>query len=138
MNKENLRKKYLELRKNICLSNKDKYNKEIFNRIIKLEEYLNSNLILTYVSLKDEVDTKGLIEYSLKLGKKVAVPKCIDKEMKFYLINSLFDLREGNYGILEPIGEDIVNDFSNSICIVPGICFDKECNRIGYGMRILW
>ena len=137
MNKEVLRKKYFNIRRDIGILNKSKHDKEIFKKTTNLEEYLGSCLVLTYVSLNDEVDTKELIEYSLKIGKKVAVPKCIGKEMKFYLINSLSELKKGYFRILEPTNENIVKDFKNSICIIPGVCFDNEGNRIGYGARLL-
>ena len=133
MNKENLRKKYLYIRRNILPEDKEKYNKEIFEKIINLQEYIENKLILTYVSLKDEVDTLKLIEYSLSIGKKVAVPKCIGKEMRFKYLTSISELKEGYFGILEPINNNIVDEFSESICIVPGICFDRDSNRIGYG-----
>ena len=131
MNKQTLRNKYKEIRKNI--KDKEKQDDIIFNKIINLEEYNKSNLILTYVSLKDEVDTMQLIEYSLAQGKKVAVPKCEGEDIIFYYINNLEDLEKGNFGILEPKTNELVNDFTNSICIIPGVAFDKENNRIGYG-----
>ena len=90
-------------------------------------------MVLIYVSLEDEVDTMGLIKYSLNIGKRVAVPKCENGLISFCYILSLDELEKGSYGILEPIGNNIVNSFKNSICIVPGVCFDKEGNRIGYG-----
>ena len=133
MNKEDVRKKYLDLRRNIFLKDKIKYDKEIYEKIVKLKEYLDCKLVLIYVSLKDEVDTIKLIEYSLSVGKMVAVPRCIGKEMKFYLINSLSDLKEGYFKILEPINNNVVIDFCDSICIVPGISFDKDGYRVGYG-----
>ena len=133
MNKEDLRKKYLYFRRNIDVKDKLKYDKEIFDKIIYLKEYLDSSLVLIYVSLKDEVDTIKIIEYSLSIGKKVAVPKCIDEKMEFHIINSLSELKEGYFGILEPINNNLVEDFENSICIVPGVCFDKDGNRVGYG-----
>ena len=131
MNKQILRNKYKEIRKNI--KDKEKQNDIIFNKIINLEEYKQSDLILTYVSLKEEVDTIKLIKYSFKLDKKVAVPKCEGEDIIFYYINSLKDLEEGKFGILEPKTNEIVNDFANSICIIPGVAFDKQNNRIGYG-----
>lgn len=131
MDKEILRNKYKEIRKNI----KDKENSDniIFNKIINLEEYKEAKLILTYVSLKEEVDTFKLIEYSLKNGKQVAVPKCEGDNIVFYNINALSDVEEGALKILEPRTKEIITDFNNSICIVPGVAFDKENNRIGYG-----
>ncbi len=131
MNKQILRNKYKEIRKNI----KDKREQAdlIFNKIINLKEYNQSNLILTYVSLNDEADTIKLIKHSLEENKIVAVPKCEGDDILFYYINSLEDLEEGNFGILEPKTNQIVNDFNKSICIVPGVAFDKQNNRIGYG-----
>ena len=74
MNKQSLRNKYKEIRKNI--KDKERQDGIIFNSITNLEEYKQSDLILTYVSLKDEVDTMKLIRYSFEQDKKVAVPKC--------------------------------------------------------------
>ena len=87
MDKEILRNKYKEIRKNI----KDKEDSDniIFNKIINLKEYKEAKLILTYVSLKEEIDTFKLIEYSLKNGKQVAVPKCKGDNIVFYNINIL-------------------------------------------------
>lgn len=131
MNKQILRNKYKEIRKNI--KNKEALDNKIFNKIIELKEYKESKMILIYVSLKDEVDTFKLIEHSLRIGKKVAVPKCEGDNIVFYNINTLSDLQEGSFRILEPKTNEIINDFSDSICIIPGIAFDKENNRIGYG-----
>lgn len=131
MNKQILRNKYKDIRKNI--ENKEMLNNRIFNKVIELKEYKQSDLILIYVSLKDEVDTFKLIEHSLKIGKRVAVPKCEGDNIVFYNINTLSDLKEGSFRILEPITNEIINNFSNSICIIPGVAFDRGNNRIGYG-----
>ena len=131
MNKQILRNKYKEIRKNI--KDKEEQANIIFNKVINLEEYKQNNLILTYVSLKDEADTIKLIEHSLEIGKQIAVPKCEGDDIVFYYISGFEDLQEGKFGILEPNTKEKVNDFTNSICIVPGIVFDKQNNRIGYG-----
>ena len=131
MNKQFLRNKYKQIRKSIL--NIEEQDDIIFNKVINLEEYIQTNLILIYVSLKEEVDTIKLIKYSLEKGKKVAVPKCEENDIKFYYINSLEDLEKGNFGILEPKTSQTVTNFNHSICIVPGVAFDKQNNRIGYG-----
>lgn len=133
MNKEILREKYLKIRKEINKVNREKYNNEIFKKVIDLEEYKQSKLLLVYVSLKDEVDTFKLIEHSLEIGKKVAVPKCIKDDIEFFYIESLNELEKGKFNILEPKANKKVKDFASSICIIPGVAFDKEMSRIGYG-----
>ena len=127
--KKELRSKYLTVRNTI---KSNKLDKEIFNRVITNEHIINCNLLLVYVSYNSEVDTINIIKYFL--GKKiVAVPKIENNIMNFYLINSLSDLKEGTFGILEPISNKIVTEFTNTVSITPGICFSKEFYRIGYG-----
>ena len=133
MNKEILRDKYLKIRKEINKVNREKYNNEIFKKIINLKEYKESKLVLIYVSLKDEVDTFRLIKHSLEIRKGVAVPKCVGNNIEFYYIQNLNELEKGKFNILEPKTDRKVIEFNNSICIIPGVAFDKELSRIGYG-----
>ena len=133
MDKRLLRGKYLKIREIICLANKEKYDKEIFNQIIELPEYKESSLVLSYIPIRDEVDTLKLIEYSFKNGKKVAAPKCEGDIINFYYIESINDLKKGYYGLMEPTNNNIVTNFEKSICMVPGVTFDKKNYRIGYG-----
>lgn len=133
MNKKILRDKYLKIRKEINKVNREKYNNEIFKKVIELKEYKESKLVLIYVSLKDEVDTFKLIKHSLEIGKKVAVPKCVGNNIEFYYIENLNELEKGKFNILEPKTDRKVIEFNNSICIIPVVAFDKENDRIGYG-----
>lgn len=131
MNKQYLRTKYRLIRKNI----KDKSKKDtiIYNKIIDSTMLNKYDVILIYVSILEEVDTIKLIKYLLNSSKKVAVPRIINNEMFFYLINDINDLKLGNFNILEPINGQVINCFDNCLCITPGICFDKNNYRIGYG-----
>lgn len=129
--KEILRKKYLLIRNNI--KNKDIKDNIIFNKVINNSRIKNASTILIYVSLEMEVDTKRLIKYFLK-EKRVCVPKVIkDGVMQFYYINEINDLSVGYKGILEPTTKTIYKNDYDSVCIVPGICFNNEGYRIGYG-----
>lgn len=131
--KNHLRNKYKNIRQKIDVKDKIKSNDIIFKKIINMQKYKNSNLILVYASKEDEVDTIRLINYSLKNNKKVALPKCNENHMDFYYIDSINELKKGSFNILEPITKNMVDDFNNSICVVPGVVFDKNKNRIGYG-----
>lgn len=130
--KEDLRKKYLEVRKNIL--KKDKKDETIFRKVIEEEFVKEAKTILAYVSLKDEVDTRRLITYFLGSGFRVAVPRIDGKMMRFYYIESFDDLEKGYRNILEPTCDCTpVLDFTKTVCITPGVCFNKEGYRIGYG-----
>ena len=128
--KKDLREKYLEVRRNIV--DKEKKDFIIYSKVIRNEMIINSRDILIYVSRDDEVDTIRLIKYFLN-SKRVAVPKIVNKEMIFYYINSLNDLERGYFGILEPITNMPVTDFSKAVAVTPGICFSKDLFRLGYG-----
>lgn len=135
--KNYLRKKYLLYRKSLSNSKKQIFDNRIFSKLISLNEYKTCEILLTYVSTPIEVDTKKLIEFALKDGKKVAVPKCIDGTHKidFYFINSLNNLEAAKFSLLEPktdICEKVVS-FDNSICVVPGFAYDNKGYRLGYG-----
>lgn len=130
MKKEFLRKKYKEKRDNI----KNKVTKDnlIYQKVINNKDILSSKTLLIYISINSEVDTIKIINYFLNT-KNIAVPKIIDNNMYFCYITNLNDLTPGKYNIPEPTNENIVTDFDNAICIVPGICYDKENYRVGYG-----
>ncbi len=130
MKKEFLRKKYKEKRDNI----KNKVTKDnlIYQKVINNKDILSSKTLLIYISINSEVDTTKIINYFLNT-KNIAVPKIIDNDMFFCYVTNLNELTSGKYNIPEPTNENIVTDFDNAICIVPGICYDKENYRIGYG-----
>lgn len=129
--KQILRKYYKTIRSNII--DRPKKDQAIFKQVINNCLIQDSSLILIYFSTKDEVDTKELIKFFLSSHKSVALPKVVDQAIIFYYITSINDVKTGRFGIKEPISDNKVSDYSNSVCIVPGICFDKNNYRIGYG-----
>ena len=127
--KQELRKKYLSIRKNICSTIPSSI---ITKKVLAHPKIITSSTILIYMSNNNEVDTKEIIN-SLLPSKKIALPKVIDKEIKFYYINSILELSPGYYGILEPITTNPVNNYDHTICITPGVCFSRDGYRLGYG-----
>lgn len=110
----------------------------IFSLLMNCEAYKNADAVFTYYSVGDEVDTVNIITKALADGKKVALPKCTDKNgmMKFYFIESIEgSLVDGMFSIREP-DVSVCNEadyFENSICLVPGIAFDVKGTRLGLG-----
>ena len=130
MTKAALRTKYQSIRQNI--KNKDQQNSLIFQQAVNNPQIKQSDLILIYLSFNDEVDTQPIINHFIK-SKKIAVPKITDSKMEFYYITPKTKFQKNKFGIPEPINSQKVSNFQNSVCLTPGICFDKNGNRLGYG-----
>ncbi len=166
MLKKDLRKMKMQERDRLSKERLQKLSSVITDKIIGLDEYKNADTILTFVSCRSEVRTDKLIEYSIKCGKKVGVPKVEGDIIRFYEIKSLEDLEPGYFGVLEPVisrigapkrileaglddfrktdtdteksgnldtGVSLELDPDGSFMIVPGLVFDRDLNRIGYG-----
>lgn len=121
----------------MSLSQRQQFDKAIFNNIIQLPQYNEAKMLLTFVSMGNiEVDTHALIKHALSNGKQVVVPRCIPGTalMEFCQINSFDDLEPGTFSVLEPKKQTkIIRSFPNSICIVPGLSFDMQGYRLGFG-----
>jgi 5-formyltetrahydrofolate cyclo-ligase len=134
MTKNELRKKYLELRR--CVEGRQEKSKEIYNRLCKVEEYLRSKKVMYYVSFNSEVDTQYMINEELrKREKKIYVPKVEGDNLLIFELSGFDELRPGFRNILEPIGENRLPEDPKKmdVVIVPGVVFDLLGNRIGYG-----
>lgn len=134
--KKKLREKIKKRRNMFTEEEKQRMSGEILSKVTSLEEYKRADVLFTYVSLKNEVDTFPLIFSAIKSGKMVAVPRCVEGKplMEFYFIHGRNDLESGSYGILEPIRnpERLCTD-RKGLCILPGLTFDRRGSRLGYG-----
>lgn len=109
----------------------------IQQRLFNSSWYQDAHTILFYVSYNNEVHTHVMVQDSLLHGKTVIVPKT-DTKNKTLILSALFswdDLCPGAYTILEPREKCIKEVLLASIdlCIIPGVVFDCNGNRIGYG-----
>ncbi len=87
------------------------------------------------MSLPEEVDTRGMIRRSLRLGKRVLVPRLTNRRLQPVKIRDVQkDLAPGRYGILEPKKHlKPVSLRTVDLVVVPGVAFDRRCNRLGRG-----
>lgn len=88
-----------------------------------------------YMALPDECDPVWLIKDAFESGKQVWLPKVEDVQnglMNFYPVRSLDELEPGPMNILEPpVKKNIY--FELDIMIIPGLAFDRNKTRLGYG-----
>ena len=100
---------------------------------LKTEQYRDAQTIYGYLPYNQEVRTVPMLERALADGKQVAVPKVCGEDMKFIYLTDLNQVEKGYAGIPEPIADEPVANDPNALVLMPGLAFDKEGHRIGYG-----
>lgn len=106
---------------------------ECYKRLLTLPAFINASCIYLYLSHDNEVDTLPIIQYCERCNIPMAAPRVEGQhDMNFYYFTSMNDLREGAFHILEPQGNQLAID-ENACVLIPGIAFDFQGNRIGYG-----
>ncbi len=134
--KKQLRAYYMSLRKALNAAEKKQRDEKLAKALLNSDLYRNCDELLVYVSFGIEVDTLEIIRTAFT-EKKVFCPRCVNGTniMEFYSVNSFDDLEQGSYGILEPMTDRaLIESFSdNSLCIVPGLSYDKNGYRLGFG-----
>lgn len=127
MNKNEIRKIILDKRNKII--NKKDLSTRIVSRVINFDVYKKANVIALYKSMASEVDTTDLINNSK--NKIILLPKIVNEKMEFILISNDTKYTKSNFGVMEPIGNIYMGNID--LIIIPGVSFDKERNRLGYG-----
>ncbi len=136
--KNELRKKFRELRDRLPFSYRKGANGKIArNFLAVLKELPQVKRVGVYVKTGSEVNTIPIIEELLKLKKTVAAPNVVPKNilLRFRVLkHGLKDCIFGEYNILEPSSKcPLVPIQKIDLFLVPGIAFDLQGHRIGYG-----
>ncbi len=97
------------------------------------QAYQKAKTIYGYLPYNQEVRTVPMLQRALDDGKRVAVPKCYGDEMRFIYLEDLSLVEKGFCGISEPIADGPVAEDQTALVLMPGLAFDKEGHRIGYG-----
>lgn len=136
--KEALRRQHLRARGGLPPDRCREWNARIRLRLLSFFPPRNSADVLTYVSSKDnEVDTLAIISELLERGIRVLVPVAVSPAigLSWSLLRDLNHLAPSRFGILEPVPamRQEMPPPPHSPCLVPGIAFDANGHRIGYG-----
>jgi len=126
----------LKLKRSLYPQDQKHHDDVIITRTLQsLDLVLQAKAICAYVSMRDEVDTKALLNWLFKRNKSVVVvPKVEGKSLKLYRIFDFKYLKESSFGILEPDNYCQTVDLTYpEIIITPGIAFSEKGYRIGYG-----
>jgi len=108
----------------------------ICQKIKQLDDYKNANRIAFYFAKEKEVSLNSLIGEAILEGKEVFLPRTLvsEKKLVFHQLFTLGELIPGPFGLLEPpVKNPVLEPDKFDIIFVPGIAFDWNKGRIGYG-----
>ncbi len=75
-----------------------------------------------------------MIRHALASGKRVILPKVAGKELSLFEIKDFdTDVSPGRWDILEPHETAPARITDVDLIVMPGVAFDEQGNRIGYG-----
>ena len=133
MDKKQLRKMIREKKKAMTEQEIQQRSEKLGQLFRQTEAYRNARSIYFYLPYNQEVRTVPMVLQALEDGKQVAVPKVYGDEMKFISIQNLNGIAEGYMGIPEPVADGPVAEDKTALILMPGLAFDREGHRIGYG-----
>jgi len=134
--KQNLRKLIQDKRNAIPAEERNNKSRKAAEKFFFTKDYVEAVNILLYFPFRSEIDTTIIIRKALRDRKKIILPRVWHKNLDLYYIeNYEHQLKKGSYGIMEPVPElcEPAEVSEMDLVIVPGVCFDKNFNRLGYG-----
>ncbi|MDW7728596.1 MAG: 5-formyltetrahydrofolate cyclo-ligase [Bacillota bacterium] len=138
MEKKKLRQTIIEQRDKLTSEEIIDKSNLIAEKLYSLSAYQNAGAVMFFISFGSEVDTRSMVEETIRRGKLALAPKALPKTRELIpsrILNWDEDLAPGAYDIPEPRDDtlrpckpDLID-----LLIVPGVAFDLKCNRLGYG-----
>lgn len=136
------RKLYKELRDEMSQEQVFRKSDLICRKVLESAEYQAADTIFAYYPLGNEVRCLPVLDHALKAGKRVLLPKTGQLcKMDFFEVTDLDEVEEGTFHVMEPKKgckkfeekNSCKEAFSTMLALVPGVVFDREGNRYGYG-----
>lgn len=132
--KSKLREHWLGIRQSLPVARRKEAEEKLLYQVSPLLS--EAGLVLSYCSIRDELSTVLLNNHLLENGRLI-LPLTVGKELWVYRITNIeAQLNAGRFGILEPQPDRCERVAPEKIthAVIPGIAFDSENHRLGYGM----
>ncbi|HYZ12576.1 MAG TPA: 5-formyltetrahydrofolate cyclo-ligase [Actinomycetota bacterium] len=105
----------------------------ITERLMALPELRYTRTVMAFWSFGSEVDTSGLIEALHAAGKRVVLPRVDGREVAAVVYVPGDPTAAASFGAMEPTSAEIVRSTEIDVVIAPGVAFDRNGGRVGYG-----
>ncbi len=133
MTKQQLRNELRSARDRLRPRQVENWSAEIAQRVLDLPEVVEAQIIHTYVNVRNEVQTRGLIETFWIQGKTVLVPVLTSSTtLESFHLTDWSQITVDEYGRCSPTGNGRY-DGPIDVVIVPGLGYTLQGDRLGSG-----
>ena len=105
----------------------------IADRFLALPEVREARSVMAYWSFGSEVPMDPVVARLVEAGVTVALPRIVDGELEARSWRPGEPVTETHFGAKEPEAGEVVAPDRLDVIAVPGVAFDREGRRIGYG-----
>lgn len=133
MDKAILRREIRERKRAMTEAEIDARSARLAELFAESAAYREAGTVYGYLPYNQEVRTVPMLQRALRDGKRVAVPKVYGDTMRFIYIDDFTQVEKGYAGIPEPIADAPVAEDENALVLMPGLAFDAQGHRVGYG-----
>lgn len=130
--KNNLRQEIAKTKKEFTAEDLLIRSEEVFSVLEITGQFRDAKNIFIYNSMADEVSTTAFIE-KWKHEKCFYLPVVKATGLVFRKLADNTGFERSNIGVDEPTGSDFTDYNKVDMIIVPGVAFDRKCNRLGRG-----
>ena len=133
MDKKLLRQSIKQKKREMTAEQIESASARLGQMLSECDLYQQAETVYFYLPYNQEVRTVPMVQRAFEEGKRVAVPKIYGDEMRFIYISDFTGIEKSSCGIPEPVADGPVADDLTALVLMPGLAFDKQGNRVGYG-----
>ena len=134
MSKQVIRQRLLNQRQQLEPSRCSRQSGAAQDCLLASAVYAGADALALYASVHNEVLTDRLLTAALADGKRICFPRLENGQISFVEVADAGDLQTGQFGVSEPQGQTIISPECLDLIVVPGVGFDRQGHRIGYGL----
>lgn len=105
----------------------------IADQLLAVDELRDVGTVMAFWSFGSEVDTLPLLERLQVEGKQVALPRIEGRDVVPVAYATGDPLSETSFGAKEPVAGRPIAPSALDVVVVPGVAFDRDGGRVGYG-----
>lgn len=133
--KKELRAHFIKARLGMGETEVRQKSRAICEKAERLGEIFVKKSFALYLAVKNEVNTKKLIDTLVSQKKEVYLPRFFNREKAYFFVkfSDWDELEVGYFGIEQPKNSQKADTSNIDVVFIPGVAFDKKGVRLGWG-----